>query len=130
MQIYNTTTGQTVDLNYYDRRRDIHNQIDSAVDLTADDPAIVYNQDEDRHESSQDAIDYWQAWIRATELADDTERGVRELLQEAGEGDVSERILEDVDRNYSDFDAWPAQRYQLLIKLRNEALAEIERRNA
>lgn len=130
MQIYNTTTGETVDLNYYDRRVDVAQQQDSAIDFCGSDPDIIYNQDEDRYEASQDAIDYWTAWFRATELSDETERGVRELFREAGEDDIEERIREDVDRNYSDFDAWPAQRYQLLIKLRNEALAEIERRNA
>lgn len=125
MQIYNTTTGETVDLNYYDRRVDVAQQQDSAIDLCGSDPGIVYNQEEDRYEASQDCIDYWEAWFRPMEHCDTLEREIKQELRELGEDDPDTLIDDRVYDRYFDHDQWPAQRYKLLTDLKREIDCEM-----
>lgn len=125
MKIYNTTTGETVDLSYYDRRINQAQQQDSAIDLCGSDPGIIYNQDEDRYEANQDCIDYWQARFRAIEHCDVLEYEIRKDLKELDEDDISGRIDKEVDDYYFEDEPWPAQRYKLLVQLRREIDCEM-----
>lgn len=122
MEIYNTTTNAIIDLTYYDRSIDVAQQQDTAEEFVARDPDVVYNQEEDRYEASQETIDYWEAWLDKTMRADDLEREVREMLKQADETDVSERIHYEIDQHYTDDDVWPQQRIVLL----EEFKAQIE----
>lgn len=125
MKIYNTTTGETVDLSYYDRRINQAQQQDSAIDLCGSDPDIIYNQDEDRYEANQDCIDYWQAWFNAMEHCDGLERDIRQELKELNENDISGRIHDEVDQHYFEEESWPVHRYKLLMQLRREIDCEM-----
>ena len=114
MEIYNTATHQIETLTYYDRAKDAAQQQDSAPDLTADDPGIVYNKQEDRFEAPSETIDFWRTWFAKSEAADDLERELRESLSRAGHQDPDEYILENVNQHYSDHNGWAQQRIELL----------------
>ena len=122
MKIYNTTTRELETLTYYDRSQNASQQQDSSADITADDPCIKYNPDEDRYQASGEAIDYLRQWFDQAEKADDLEREVRELLAVQGESDISGRIREEVDQHYFEEDTWPRQRMTLLSGLKIKLL--------
>lgn len=64
MKIYNTETGDTVELTY------APNGWDCLSDLTASDNCIVYNEEEERYEADGSAIEWWEQWIEAQEETD------------------------------------------------------------
>lgn len=124
MEIYNTTTNAIIDLTYYDRSIDVAQQQDTAEEFVARDPDVVYNQEEDRYEASQETIDYWEAWLDKTMQGDELEREVREMLRQADETDVSERIHYEIDEHYTDDDVWPQQRIVLLEEFKSQIECE------
>lgn len=128
MEIYNLTTGTLEELTYYDRSRQAHQQQDSAPDITADDPGIKYNPDEDRYEATAEAIGYWREWFEVSEQADDLERAARDLSRR---GAVWAWIAEKVDEamqeaGWSAFDDVPAARIKALQALEAEVDAWAE----
>lgn len=124
MEIYNTTTNAIINLTYYDRSIDVAQQQDTAEEFVARDPDVVYNQEEDRYEASQETIDYWEAWLDKTMQGDELEREVREMLKQADETDVSERIHYEIDQHYTDDDVWPQQRIVLLEEFKSQIECE------
>jgi len=120
MEIYNTTTNEVETLRYHDRSSQASQQQDSSADVTADDPCIKYNPNQDRYEASGEAIAYWREWFDRSEKADDMERELRELLKESSHDDPSEFIRENVNQHYFEHDTWPKQRMTLLSALKVE----------
>lgn len=124
MEIFNTTTNEVETLTYYDRCSQASQQQDSSADVTADDPCIKYNPNQDRYEASGEAIDYWRQWFDLAEKADDLECELRGLLKASGHDDPSEFIRENVNQHYFEHDTWPKQRMDLLSALKVEVLGE------
>ena len=122
MKIFNTTTREVETLTYYDRSQNASQQQDSSADVTAGDPNITFDPNEDRYQATGEAIDYWRQWFDQAEKADDLEREVRELLAVQGESDISGRIREEVDQHYFEEDTWPRQRMTLLTELKIKLL--------
>jgi hypothetical protein len=121
MKIFNTTTREVETLTYYDRSQNASQQQDSAADVTADDPCIKYNPDEDRYQATGEAIDYWRQWFDQAEKADDLERELRQLARETKGLDwILDRITElNQEAGWSGFDDVPAERIKAFKALKS-----------
>lgn len=64
MTIYNIDSQKTVTLTYAPTGSE------AMSDISADDDAIKYNAEEDRHEADSATIAWWADWIKGTEEAD------------------------------------------------------------
>ena len=122
MKIYNTTTRELETLEYYDRSQNASQQQDSSADITADDPCIKYNPNEDRYQATGEAIDYWRQWFDQAEKADDLERELRQLAGETKGLDwILDRITEvNQEAGWSGFDDVPAERIKAFEALKSE----------
>jgi len=121
MEIFNTTTNEAETLTYYDRSSQASQQQDSSADVTADDPCIKYNPNQDRYEASGEAIDYWREWFDRSEKADDMERELRQMAREEKSLSWIVDRIEEVNQEagWSGFDDVPAERIKAFEALKS-----------
>lgn len=92
MDIYNTTTNETVDITLRNYPTDV------MIDITGDDENITYNGDLERYEANSDTIDWWQDWAENEDYALELEEQVIEIIGSEAANEIIDMMRDsDID---------------------------------